>query len=314
MQRNFMIKLRQFVEEPEVESDDIDYYLNRAQESFIKEQHFIIRDNYRNQQVGNINVQRAIENLRTLVRTVEETPTAYFRLPNSIYIDLSKDGYTDSGADTTAGVALNATSISVDLGEKFSPGDSLYTNSNEFVGTVQQIAFTNTPNEGELPAGAATLTLFGEAATAMTSGDSIFISQPFTSKEYAYYLRSQIELSGSTLNCRIIDPTMLGKFTKTKYNKPLFREPAVLIEGDLLIAIYPSEVLFNDIQTFELTYLTYPNEISIANDVDCQLPVHTHNEVIDQAVEFKIQDLQKARSLGIDKNIEAPPMSRQQSS
>lgn len=305
MQRNFMIKLRQFVEEPEVESDDIDYYLNRAQESFIKEQHFIIRDNYRNQQVGNINVQRAIENLRTLVRTVEEKPTDYFRLPNSIYIDLSKDGYTEAGGVFTATVTVGDTSISVDDSSLFSEGNAIYTlvsGSYNFIGTVQSI-----PNN-------TTLNLFGQAASAATNGEDIYVSQPFTGKEYAYYLRSQIELAGSTLNCRIIDPTMLGKFTKTKYNKPLFREPAVLIEGDLLIAIYPSEVLFSDIDSFELTYLTYPNEISIANDVDCQLPVHTHNEVIDQAVEFKIQDLQRARSLGIDKNVEAPPMPREKSS
>lgn len=302
MQRNFMIKLRQFVEEPEVESDDIDYYLNRAQEAFIKEQHFIIRDNYRNQQVGNINVQRAIENLRTLVRTVEEAPTSYFRIPNSIYIDLSKNTYTDSTATASAAVTTNDTTIAVSDGTEFSPGDSLYTDSNEFIGTIESINSN-------------TLTLFGGAATTVGSGDSLYISQPFTGKEYAYYLRSQIELkSGSTLNCRIIDPTMLGKFTKTKYNKPLFREPAVLIEGDYLIAIHPSEVTYSDIDSFELTYLTYPDQISIADDVDCQLPVHTHNEVVDQAVEFKIQDLQRARSLGIDKNVEAPPLPRQQSS
>ena len=222
MQRNFLIKLRQFVEEPEIESDDTEYYLNRAQEEYAKEQHFIIKDNYRNQHIGNINIQRAVENLRTLIKT----------------INFEYDGTE----------LIQSTSISNGL----------------------------------------TISL----------EDAKFV-QPYT-----YYLRSRLNASPDvSLNCKIIDPTLLSKYTKTKYNSPLFREPAILIEGDNLIVIYPSEVTPDNGTTFELTYVTSPTSVNIQEGVDCALPIHTHNEVVDMAVELKIKDLDKSRSLGLDKAV-----------
>jgi hypothetical protein len=221
MQRNFMIKLRQFVEEPDVESDDIEYYLNRAQEEYVKEQHFAIKDNYRNQQIGNINIQRAVENLRTLLVTLKfnfgQELTNYTSIENAVFVSLT---------------------------------------GNQFI------------------------------------------------KPYTYYLRSILNATPSeSLNCKIIDPTMLNKFTKTKYNVPLFREPAIIIEGNNIVVIYPTEITPNSTTSFELTYITSPTFVNIKNGVDCELPIHTHNEIVDVAVDLKIKDLERSRGLGLDKSV-----------
>lgn len=221
MQRNFMIKLRQFIEEPEVESDDIEYYLNRAQEEYTKSQHFVIKDNYRNQQLGNIDIQRAVENLRTLINTLK--------------FDYNVELVDSPSIDNALYVALN--------GGKF----------------------TN---------------------------------------PYMYYLRSRLDAdANNSLNCKIIDPTMLSKYTKTKYNSPLFREPAILIEGNNLVVIYPVEIVPSVNTKFELTYITAPTSMSIKDSINCGLPIHTHNEIVDMAVELKIADLQKSRGLGLDKSV-----------
>jgi hypothetical protein len=226
MQRNFMIKLRQFVEESEVESDDIEYYLNRAQDEYAKEQHFIIKDNYRNQQLGNIDIQRAVENLRTLVNTLK--------------FDYDVDLFNSPSIDNALFAGLE--------GSKFTTG--------------------------------------------------------VTPKPYMYYLRSRLDAdANNSLNCKIIDPTMLSKYTKTKYNSPLFREPAILIESNIIVIIYPVEVTPGPDTKFELTYITAPISMSIKNLVDCALPIHTHNEIVDMAVELKIKDLQKSREVGLDKSM-----------
>lgn len=236
IQRNFMIKLRQFVEEPEVESDDVEYYFNRAQEEYTKEQHFIIKDNYRNQRIGDITIQRAIENLRTLIYTTQ-----------CIYSETSP----------TPENAIPSTQIKN--------------------GTVVRLD-----------------------------------SDLFVDNVYAYYLRSRLipeEELDSALSCRIIDTNNLSKFTATKFNTPLFREPAILVEGHNLTVIYPDDIeLIDGVSKYELTYITFPKPISIRDDETCLLPIHTHNEIIDIAVGLKIEDLGRARNLGIDKDVERPPM------
>lgn len=227
MQRNFMIKLRQFVEEPEVESDDIEYYLNRSQDEYVKEQHFVIRDNYRNQNLGNIDVQKAVENLRTLV--------------NDYVFD-------------TEGTSPDLIS-----------GQNI---TNSMVADISNL-----------------------------------------DPEYSYYLRSRFKSDGKALNCKVIDPIMLSKYTVTKYNSPLYREPGVLLEGNNVTVIYPMDTNIQDAK-LELYYITYPTIMSIEDNTHCDLPIHTHNEIVDRAVEYKINDLQRSRSLGMDKS--AAPMQQPQ--
>ena len=228
MQRNFMIKLRQFVSEPEIESDDVEYYINRAQEEYVKQQHLIIKDNKRNEQFSSVVIQSSIENIRTLVKQASFAhPELKFSLEifNGLTIDLS--------------------------------------DSNKF------------------PDG----------------------------KRYAFYLRSRLTDGdiGNSINCRIIDTNIINQFTKTKYNTPLFREPAIVVEGDNLTILYPSD--FNIPRSIEipypivpslvkyfLTYITKPPPVDILREKDCILPPHTHNEIVDMAVNNKIEDIQKSKT------------------
>jgi hypothetical protein len=244
MQRNFMIKLRQFIEEPEVESDDIEYYLNRAQEEYVKQQHLIIKDNIRNESLSNRAIQSAIENLRTLIKS-------------------KTFHYTADALAVPAIAKTLAASTEIDNGLVIALDDDA---------------------------------LFPEGS------------------EYAYYLRSRLtpNTPSGAINCRIIDTNNLSKFTKTKYNYPLFREPAVLIEGETLTIIYPVD--FEDEEgavrsdtKYYLTYITYPTEMSIQTPTDCTLPIHTHNEIVDLAVNNKIEDLQKSRQIGFDKSYKSAP-------
>lgn len=261
MQRNFMIKVRQFIQEPELESDDIEYYLNRAQEEFVKEQHAVIKDNTRNERFSNTNIQRAIENLRTLIN-------------DGVFVN-------DSGA--TQGDLDNGTEI-----------DNSYR-----ISLVDEDVFKNAVYITQ-----ADITGSGGA---LTSADLGRLETP--PSNYAYYLRSRISPDGTlakAINCRIIDTNDISKFTKTKYNEPLFREPAILIEGDTLTIIYPSDFVGAAGRQFDLTYMTNPESVSIKLNRNCLLPEHTHNDVVDKAVELKLEDLKISRQIGFDNSYKAP--------
>lgn len=233
MQTAFMIKLRQFIAEPDIESDDIEYYINRAQEEFVKEQHFVIRDNLRNQNLGDISIQRAIENIRTLISQVDAIYTT-----------------TDPDLD------------------------------NHFV-----------------------------ASTEFINGAQLSLESTLFTNAYAYYLRSRLlVVTNDELTCRIIDPLDMSKFIKTRYNQPLFRQPAILVEGKIIKVVYPSDVtLVGGTSKLMLSYITNPTPVSIGGTpANCLLPDHTHNEIVDRGVELKLTDLQKARQLGIDKSAFVP--------
>src|SRR5690554_3572359 len=136
MQYGFTIKLNQLNEAPTVDTDDIEYYLNRAQEDYVKEQHLLIKDIYRNQGVNTFEVQRVIENIRTLIE------------------------------------------------------------SHKFIYNVSLLDSDEIAN-------------------------AVVVDVNDTNEDYLFYLRSRLYVDDEhSLNCKIIDPVMLNKYTSTKFNSP----------------------------------------------------------------------------------------------
>lgn len=207
MQYGFTIKLNQLNEAPTVDTDDIEYYLNRAQEDYVKEQHLLIKDIYRNQGVNTFEVQRVIENIRTLIE------------------------------------------------------------SHKFIYNVSLLDSDEIAN-------------------------AVVVDVNDTNEDYLFYLRSRLYVDDEhSLNCKIIDPVMLNKYTSTKFNSPLFREPGIIIEGNKITIVYPDDLEFNADSYYELVYIKYPEEMSIKEGIDCELPLHTHSEIVDNAVLLFLNDL-----------------------
>lgn len=193
-------------------SEDIIWYLNRAQEQFIDRQYVLLRGKYTDNQDIEIytKAQQAIENLRTLIVTEV-----------ILNADISSVTHFD-----------NAESVSIsDLGEDF-----------------------------------------------------------------YYYVRSQtrVEPDGDWVNNRLIEQENVQDFIKTKFNNPMFRDYLVLIEGDNIYIFYDGQS-GSGVHEVALTYIHTPKELVRENaesdqTTTCELPAHTHKDIVDLAVTLARQD------------------------
>ena len=46
------------------------------------------------------------------------------------------------------------------------------------------------------------------------------------------------------------------------------------------------------VQTYHITYLAYPESISVLNSLDCKLPVLVHQDIVDMAIRIALESLQ----------------------
>lgn len=130
--------------------------------------------------------------------------------------------------------------------------------------------------------------------------------------DYKFYIKSETKISRANI---IVDTTAryvenklithddLDKVLRTAYNNPILRKPCVLLEfdDDSTPANLGNIIVYKDADTsiteFTLIYIMNYNTISsVANpDVNCQLPNHTHQEIVDIAVNLVIENIESPR-------------------
>tara|TARA_R110002050_G_scaffold4830_2_gene22840 strand:- start:203 stop:1360 length:1158 start_codon:yes stop_codon:yes gene_type:complete len=76
-------------------------------------------------------------------------------------------------------------------------------------------------------------------------------------------------------------------FNTTKYTSPL-----TTIRGQA-IDVYTSDIFIID--TVKITYIRRPQEISLSLGVDCELPDHTHQEIVSMAVSSILEEISDPR-------------------
>jgi hypothetical protein len=195
-------------------SEDVLWYLNRAQEQYIADQYVFLRGKYTDNQDIQLytNAQKAMENLRTILSTEEITGT-----PNL--------------------------------------SDSPFYNNAKVVDLT---------------------TLTGT---------------------FYYYVRSQSKddaTPANLINNRLVEQENIQKYIQTKYNNPIFRDNLVVIEGTNLLVFYDNQTDAG-VSSVYLTYIKEPKILSRTTDSDtetttCQLPSHTHREIVNLATQLARQD------------------------
>lgn len=204
-------------------SEDVLWYLNRAQEQYIADQYVFLRGKYTDNQDIQLytNAQKAMENLRTLVVT-DHIENDELRTPPEIFIEDS----------------------------------SFYDN-----------------------------------AKVVSLKDSI-------NNTFYYYVRSQSKDSATPanlINNRLVEQENIQKYIQTKYNSPIFRDNLVIIEGNTLVVFYDNQA-DSEITAISLTYIKEPKKlVRTVNDVNteiatCELPTHTHREIVNLATQLARQD------------------------
>jgi len=206
-------------------SEDVLWYLNRAQEQYIADQYVFLRGKYTDNQDIQLytNAQKAMENLRTILSTEEITGNG---LSNSTFYNNAK--------------------------------------------VVDLTTLTGT---------------------------------------FYYYVRSQSEddatPTSNLINNRLVEQENIQKYIQTKYNNPIFRDNLVVIEGTNLLVFYDNQADAG-VSSVYLTYIKEPKKLvrTLVNDIVegsdppvsttetdvCELPSHTHREIVDLATQLARQD------------------------
>ena len=70
--------------------------------------------------------------------------------------------------------------------------------------------------------------------------------------------------------------SLVDPFNTTKLDKPIFS-----VEGDNII-IYTNDIFI--IEKVKLTYIKNPSVVSLSLGNSCELPIHTHQEIVDMAI------------------------------
>lgn len=108
--------------------------------------------------------------------------------------------------------------------------------------------------------------------------------------EIMFYTSFAIRYKDATIkNARIIEPDKLYNVISDYCSSPSKEYPIVVIlvqaAGHALIHIYIGEDDKNNVAGAYVNYIKNPNVVSLEDNIDCDLPNYTHNEIVQLAVQ-----------------------------
>jgi len=89
-------------------------------------------------------------------------------------------------------------------------------------------------------------------------------------------------------------------YTRDPFNKPNLNRVLAIFEGNKVILI--TDGTYN-VTAFYMSYLTYPNVVSLSGPVNCNLPSYTHQEIVDLAVQLCVAAVENPQRLQIEQNL-----------
>lgn len=119
--------------------------------------------------------------------------------------------------------------------------------------------------------------------------------------EYRFFLYARTLINDVYKNNVKLSQNAAVKLVETPSNSPLFREIPLFIEGNSIIVMFDSQTTIesNIVDgeeeypglTINLTYIKNPNRVNLQGNEDCNLPEHTHKEIINMTVGKILQTL-----------------------
>ena len=122
--------------------------------------------------------------------------------------------------------------------------------------------------------------------------------------DYMFYIHSMttvsrtnednIRYAGILVENVLAEHDSLSRFLTTGHNKPFFDKPIIIIgDSDNNVNIFID--YYTDVMTsIDLTYLKAPAILTIAGGV-CELPEHTHRDIIDIAINLFLQSIKQSK-------------------
>jgi len=283
------------LELPAFEPEEIDLWLNVAQDRFIKQRLF----GNNPKRTGFEADSKRISDLQTLVVNSETDANpwvAVTKYPNTTSIDLGSTetltitGITKAnpGVVTVAAIGNLENSDSVIIK---GVSTMVEVNDNEYVvANISGNTFEIVDTSGFAGAGTG-----GTADRRVQAGD------------FMYYVasRSKVTRTNPVITAGYIDNVMIehvniDKFINTGFNSPRFKNPVCWIEDTLLYIMHDDLTSSYDDAgwKFSLTYIKQPTAIDNvpADTTSCELPNYTHQEIVNIAVDLMVENIESPRT------------------
>ena len=261
---------------PSFQSEEIDYFLNKAQERFIKQRYGI--NNLKGQ--GFEQTQKRTDDIREVIM-----------YDNSTSLGLQLNG---SNTDDNKPYAKYYTLPNTAPSSVNDPGNIYWFSIQEEAEVVYTDATSSsyTINSAVIPSGnyIVTETIFYDGTSSyLYPGDSfVYKGGSFSSKLQGSFKSAKSKRVG----VKPIQHDDYNKIVNDPFNKPNHDQAVRLMLGDKVEIITGADF---DVTRFYMRYVRKPLAVDFANTVDCELANHTHEEIVDLAVSIALEDIESGR-------------------
>ena len=260
---------------PSFEDEEVDFFLNKAQERFIKQRYGI--NNLKRQ--GFEQTQKRTDDIREVIM-----------YDNSISLDRFLNGSnTDDNKPYSKYYTLPNTAPS--LGD---PGNIYWFSIQEEADIVYTDATSTsyTINSATVPTGTYIVTsTLNYDGTIYYKGESFtFTGGPFDGKEFPNGTFASVR--SKRVGVKPIQHDDYNKVVNDPFNQPNHDQALRLMLGAKIEVITADDF---DITRFYIRYVRKPLAVDLTNTVNCELADHTHEEIVDIAVSIALEDIESGR-------------------
>ena len=106
------------------------------------------------------------------------------------------------------------------------------------------------------------------------------------------FTRTDVSQTNTWVQCKTIKNSEIRKHVQSGHNKPYIREPLVVFRDATYFTVIIDDVAnIGNLSTASLTYIKEPAVINVdsGSAVNCDLPNHTHEEIVDMAVNIVLE-------------------------
>ena len=132
-----------------------------------------------------------------------------------------------------------------------------------------------------------TLVALDNTGTNLESTRALNSGIAFNEKRDPWEFTERLRVSNTFIQQDDIFTMLLDPFNTTKHTDPL-----TTIRGNQ-IDIYTSDIFIID--TMKITYIRNPRNISLPLGIDCELPIHSHQEIVDMTVSSILEGISDPR-------------------
>lgn len=167
----------------------------------------------------------------------------------------------------------------------------------EYIKLQQGLLKSDNPNQFEIASENLRTLIRHQSYTSFTDSSRIPMARKVSipsSPVYDFFIHGHVVYNNEVRNCQWLTYARLSHFLATQNNPvPWYEEVPILLYDNEIHIMRERES--DTISKFDFVYLREFVPVSLPNTVDCDLPAHTHEELIDRTVALIVTDVRQSR-------------------